>query len=73
MRWITKAAALLAVISLCAAGYLYATHRPSDALPFVVGPTKIQLGSLPPGEHEVAVTLTNPAQVPRRIVGLVDG
>jgi hypothetical protein len=65
---------LLAAVSLLGvAGYL-ALRPDSDALPpFVVEEADRDLGELTVGVHEVVFRLTNPADRPRRVIGLSEG
>lgn len=72
MRQIPLLLGLLATGLLAAAGYLYVTDRPQPpAPPFAVSPTAFDL-TVPPGEHEVVLHVTNPADRSRRIVGLAE-
>jgi hypothetical protein len=64
---------LLAAGLMAVAGGLYLSDRPQPpAPPFAVSQTEFDL-TLPPGEHEVVLLVTNPANVPRRIIGLAEG
>jgi len=74
MRWLPKIFAIFALAALALGGYFFDTDRPPEApSPFVVAATKFNFESLPPGEHEFVVLITNPANVPRRILGLAEG
>ena len=65
---------MLALAALALGGYFFDTERPADVPPpFVVAETEFNFESLPPGEHEFVVLITNPADVPRRIIGLAEG
>lgn len=73
MRRLPLLLGLLAAGLLAAAGYLYLADRPPPpAPPFAVSQTEFDL-TVPPGEHEVVLLVTNPANVPRRIIGLAEG
>ena len=74
MIWVTRLLACLAVALLVAAGlanYFDDTGEPPP--PFVVAETEFALFGLDPGIHEVVVKITNPAKVPRQILGLGEG
>ncbi len=74
MRWLPKITALLALAALAAGGYLYVTDPPPTVPPpFVIAETEFNFETLPPGEQEFVVLITNPANVPRRIIGLAEG
>ena len=74
MRWLPKIAALLAIAALALGGYFFDTDRPPPVPPpFVIAETEFNFEDLPLGEHEFVVLITNPANVPRRILGLAEG
>lgn len=74
MRRLPLLLALLAVGLVAVAGFLYLTDRPlAPQPPFTVEPTEFDLELIPPGYHDLIVRITNPANVPRRIIGLAEG
>ena len=74
MRWLPRLTGAFALIALIAGGYEYVTDRPQQSPPpFLIDETDFALDGLPPGEHELVVTITNPADVPRGIIGLAEG
>ncbi len=73
MRSLPGISAGLAVIALAAGGYAYwADRSPEASPPFLIDETDFSFDGLAPGEHEFAVTITNPANVPRSIVGVAE-
>ena len=74
MLWLPKTFALFALAALALGVYFFDRDRPAEAPPlFVVAETEFKFESLPPGEHEFVVLIVNPANVPRRILGLAEG
>ena len=74
MRWLPRITVLLALAALAAGGYFYVRDRPPEVPPpFVIAETEFNFEDLPLGEHEFVVLITNPANVPRRILGLAEG
>ena len=63
---------LVALVLLALAGWL-AFAPPVVPPPFLVEGPDRDLRRLPVGVHEVAFRITNPAAVPRRIIGLAEG
>jgi hypothetical protein len=74
MRALSGVSTGLALIALGAGGYFYLADRSTQVPPpFLVGKTDFTIDGLAPGEYEFAVTITNPANVPRSIVGVAEG
>jgi hypothetical protein len=65
--------AVAALLALVAGVYLYVTESPQPPPALVVSETVFDFDLLAPGEHEFHVPITNPANVPRRIVGVGQG
>jgi hypothetical protein len=59
-----------AVVLLGWAGYSALRPAPSPEPSFVVAPAEHDLGTIPLGEHVIHFAITNPADRPRRILGL---
>jgi hypothetical protein len=78
MKWAVWTSACLSFALLVAAGVVY-WHGDSrlsedDApSPIVVGQTDFVLIDVAPGRHELVVPISNPAKVPRQIIGLGEG
>jgi hypothetical protein len=47
--------------------------RPAAESPMVVGPLDTDLGTTAPGSRTLMFTITNPADKPRRVIGLAEG
>jgi hypothetical protein len=62
----------LLLLGAAAVSYLR-SDRTADEPPFAVAPLAIDLGSVPAGDRTLDVTLTNPADRSRRVIGLAEG
>jgi hypothetical protein len=67
--------AAAAVVCGALAAVEYAREqRPAEPEPaWTITPEEVELGEVPVGEHTVVFEMTNPADRPRRIVGLNEG
>lgn len=67
-------AALFALcLSVAGAAYWIETQPPAHQPNFTVDPTEIDWPGASGGEHELILAITNPASVPRRILGSATG
>ena len=75
MTWLLRILALLSVLCLAATGvsYWYLSQPPRVQPNFTVTPTEINWPDCPVGVHDLTLAITNPASVPRRIIGLAEG
>ena len=75
MKLLTWLFALFAVGCLIAGGVSYwlESQPPVKHANFTVTPEEIDWPDCPVGEHDLVLTITNPAKVPRRIIGLAEG
>ncbi len=65
---------MIAIGLIAAAGYFYIADRaPPPSAPFVIAPTAFAFDSVPAGEHDLIIRITNPAAEPRQIIGLAEG
>ncbi len=71
--WAARACGAAAVACAALAAYEYFRPEPGPEPAWVVTPEVAELGTVPVGEHVVAFEMTNPADRPRRIVGLNEG
>jgi len=71
MKQLTRIALVLAICCLAAAGYFYTRERPYR--PLVVTPTFFEFESVPAGELEFVIHISNPTTVHRRVIGLGGG
>ncbi len=72
-RWAARVCGAAAVACAGLAAYEYSRPEPGPEPAWVVTPEVAELGAVPLGEHVVAFEMTNPADRPRRIVGLNEG
>lgn len=73
MRYLLLLLGTLTVSALLVAGVLCLVESPTTPPPpFTVTPTELDL-TLPPGEHDLVFRITNPAKVPREIIGITEG
>ena len=75
MKLLTWLFALIAVPCLIAAGVLLWQEQqpPVKHPPFTINQEEFVLEDCAVGEHEFVLKITNPAEVPRRIIGLAEG
>ena len=74
MRRLPLAMCVIAIGLVAAAGYFYIADRePPPSAPFVVEPTAFAFDSMPAGDHDLIIRITNPAGEPRQIIGLAEG
>jgi hypothetical protein len=65
---------LLSMVGLLGvAGYLTLRSDSEFLPPFVIEEPEHDLGELAVGVHDVIFRLTNPAEKPRRVIGLAEG
>ncbi len=69
MRWLPRIMVVSALLVFVAGAYLYVTESPQPP-PLLISDTQFDFDLPAPGEHEFHVAITNPANVPRRIVGV---
>ena len=73
MKWRFLSLMILAVIAgvgVCLAFWRDYSDEPEP--PFIMNQTEFGLG-FAVGEHEIAIPITNPARISRRIIGFEDG
>ena len=75
MKLLTWLFGLIALGCLMAGGVSYwQEQQPSVKHPnFTITPEEIDWPDCPVGEHDLVLSITNPAKVPRRIIGLAEG
>ena len=73
VTWLTRVCALAVVGFLFAAGYFAHWSEPRPDPGFIVAPMEHDLGNVPLGTRTVAFAIANPAERPRRIIGLAEG
>jgi hypothetical protein len=75
MQWMMRICGVLAVVMIIAAGVLYwQEHEAAKPKPnFVLDQTQFELNDFPAGDHEFVIQITNPADIPRRIIGMAEG
>lgn len=75
MRWAARICGAAAVVCgvLAVVEYVREERLNRPEPPWVVSPEVADLGEVPVGERVVAFEMTNPADRPRRVVGLNEG
>lgn len=82
MKWAVRLLASLTLTLLVAAGVAYHSQYAGvevgvdpdeQAAPFALVRTDFVLSDIEPGRHELVVSIANPANVPRQIIGLGEG
>jgi hypothetical protein len=79
MRWLTRTTLALAAVAVAAAlvcsffGPGSTTTTTVTQPPLELGETQFEVIAEFPGERELVIPISNPAKVPRRIVGVGEG
>ncbi len=75
MKLLTWLFGLIALGCLITGGMLYWQEQQPPVLHpnFIITPEEIDWPDCPVGEHDLILTITNPAPIPRRIIGLAEG
>lgn len=64
---------ILALLLAASAGFLALQPADGPVPPFTVEPLELDLGPTATGTRTLTYRITNPANVPRRIIGLAEG